>query len=1112
MKGLFRTSIVVFAAILFSSNSGAQDLNGSWTDKEAKTEFWIEETDSSLTVTTFTGNTFSGVREGDQLNLLFKYGSLEEISSRISPETRLQMLKDGIVMKGAVEKSPLNADIIRLTYYNPVYSRGKKIRDSLSYYVLTKTPLRFENKNGKPIQLVTDISHPYPVITIDEISAGQVSLSKGIATFTISGQVHDAIADMVKDKADIKKVVLGYIDPESENEEEDEDQMEISLNKQASADGEDPWRPFPFEGRFSKQVSIPVWPGEVSVTVSATNIAGNTGYDGFTLTIDDDQTRVIAIKHQENTDPGFFNPVMIKVYDPSPLNPEGEELPEVVLMNGKKIGLRALPEEGSGAFRSELPIIALSKPVMGIENILNPFAEDASDTIAYRNYSEPFYWSYTEHSPPNYYTYAGGTTVKHHLRSALFRKWKIESAVVTYDDGKKDDRYINVTVDSTLPPSNGNEPGYVLKLQIRDLAGLIGNEKKTFRFTLKEKNSTRRVVAHENFIGAFSTTYRLKLVILTFDGLAYHALDSLIRNPGAASSIPTFKKVFQGGYNMDRPALSALPTITWCNWPGIFAMQPPGLHGVIGNAFFGREIAGKEPYAIGGHGTTDEKIAQVLKGRGTAYDGKLASSGGLMNAAKGNSGSLYDNLGASFHMGNAKLNVISVHQWYSKTTSGKVSVSNFYYPNWWKYGTKRLLRFTEHSEKAARLMDRISGKLAAEQFEQRLHHFDVLTVYFPGADNIAHAIGQSPNDLTGNYPAGPKIPNDSIPLYAIKQHLIWHSDRNLNRLISRIEDRGYLYATLFAITGDHGLHAFQNTSDFNLTLYKKDRQDVGGMKPLFESLGFNVWEIDSTVITPDGQVVTLGEKINQQSLVYAPNGGMGQIYLRSAGKTWQQPPLQSDIDKVVARLYIEAVTGGYRNPVSGRPGSYPQKLLYQKFWSKSNPSLGGSDFGALGKPPALFVKENFTADFKWVKFVDTTLAVQYGTLQEFINARKSITDARGNLLYPGFDWPEFIQRMNEMNDKNPGGSRTGDIVFFTDGYTGYMSINNGDELNGWHGGPSRSESYIPLFFNIPGNVVDETFISNAVNAAYREVQPQRNSLRNWDLGRVLVKIYDGLYK
>jgi hypothetical protein len=102
--------------------------------------------------------------------------------------------------------------------------------------------------------------------------------------------------------------------------------------------------------------------------------------------------------------------------------------------------------------------------------------------------------------------------------------------------------------------------------------------------------------------------------------------------------------------------------------------------------------------------------------------------------------------------------------------------------------------------------------------------------------------------------------------------------------------------------------------------------------------------------------------------------------------------------------------------------------------------------------------------------------------------------------------------MDEMNDKNPNGSRTGDIVFFTDGYNGYLSVNNTEGLNGWHGGPSRSESFVPLFFNIPGRVVKKDFIQKAVTDAWGEVQGQGRSFRNWDLGKVLVKIYDNLYK
>lgn len=45
------------------------------------------------------------------------------------------------------------------------------------------------------------------------------------------------------------------------------------------------------------------------------------------------------------------------------------------------------------------------------------------------------------------------------------------------------------------------------------------------------------------------------------------------------------------------------------------------------------------------------------------------------------------------------------------------------------------------------------------------------------------------------------------------------------------------------------------------------------------------------------------------------------------------------------------------------------------------------------------------------------------------------------------------------------GSRSGDIIILPDMKSGYATFVPGDALHGWHGGPSKEESEVPLMFN-----------------------------------------------
>lgn len=100
------------------------------------------------------------------------------------------------------------------------------------------------------------------------------------------------------------------------------------------------------------------------------------------------------------------------------------------------------------------------------------------------------------------------------------------------------------------------------------------------------------------------------------------------------------------------------------------------------------------------------------------------------------------------------------------------------------------------------------------------------------------------------------------------------------------------------------------------------------------------------------------------NIVYSPNGGMAQLYVRGAGD-WTDSPTAQDIELVAGALFIEAV-GGVATDPTGAVVRYPRigpppaySGLCPVLLPKLNAAFGpGLDNGALGDPPAIFVRVN----------------------------------------------------------------------------------------------------------------------------------------------------------
>jgi hypothetical protein len=624
------------------------------------------------------------------------------------------------------------------------------------------------------------------------------------------------------------------------------------------------------------------------------------------------------------------------------------------------------------------------------------------------------------------------------------------------------------------------EPGYAVRLRLSKETHLLPRK----RLVTALPRPRGADEEDEEYVGHFEVIRRLKTVIVAVDGLGHDSIEAVLNS--AAGAAPAFKRCFEEAANRGSPALSALPTVTWCNWPGVYSGNPPRTHGLIGNAFFDRTT---RPFAAASDG------ADNVPPSFDRADGVRAGFGAFNELASPAAGSIYDALAQAAGLRRA----LSAHNFYSRRGAA-IQVSQHQFPDFSRVRDSVAV-FPGHDIDAADALDRTTGDFAAATFAAD-QGYDVLSVYFPGPDNIAHAVGDDrASPFSPPYTPGPALPQVTVPLTAVSQHVLRKTDSELGKLVQVVESNGYLYATLFVLVADHGLHANHNTPAFNIELY---RAGGPGLHRLFETVGRTVWR---------GK---LGPAIESCDVVYAANGGMAQVYVRTQGRTWRDPPARGDIDRVAAMLFIECKGGRAVDPNNpARTATYNYLALYRDLAPKVNPARGGAlDGGACGDLPAIFVRvadtpggNHFQEDFRWLQFVDQiTQAPEYASIAAFLAKRRA--------LDPSFDWPELERRIDEMNDKLPAASRTGDILLFMDGAAGYLTVNQGDEFHGWHGGASRSESLVPLLFNVPesteiGDVVDESFILQALSELKQSVAPR--GLRNWDLRSVLVRAYSKLY-
>jgi len=987
--------------------------------------------------------------------------------------------------------------------------------------------ITFVDLRNREIELGTSFSHPRPVVKVGlgqdladiTLNDLKINAARATASVHIHGQVTCDIADTIADRSgDVKQVFVEIKQVHTTSQYQQVPIKVVNVSKVPAT----AFRPVetpadivhPFVGRFEADVEIPLTTGSNLVSVKAVNAIGLAGYDSFSIRVDsadfdfDENGKVLIrgisraqirdVVNHPSSDPGIFNPIWVFVTDKCLTKDNirdakatffGQQFPLIMQEDGRVRIDRPFIEVGQD----------LAKTV-NAPNIINAVARPEATKATYKTASKELSWSYTSQNHQNYYRYAAGTTVKHpYFDDLLLQGWSIDRVEIVEETGffgiaERVDTQSKLLKHDPLPAMKG-KGGRAFTIEIGTRA--VINPRKSLNLVVTKKGEKAKELKN---VARFEVV-PLKTIIVGVDGLAFASAKSVI-----AGKNPTkfFNMVFNNSVEHTKPALSAFPTVTFANWPGVFSGENPARHGWTGNAFFPREFVpggqreGNLRYPFGS--ANSEVLGRVpptagIDNRqnigialGPHRPGFLVDSFDMILRALPDAGSLYDELAASTAANpRRRLVCVSDRQFYSKSTSQSVEIHDTHF----EVNDPR-----GHDPVAARRLDVESGDEGLHRWNTFRNRLDVLTLYFPGPDNLAHAQGGTIGDVTNPSPA-------------IEEQLRRVTDEQLGRIIQQIIDDGYLNACLFALVADHGLHAFRNVDQFNITsAVTRNNVETLRLQALFDTAvpkGLNMPLWRNVGRGPDN----FHAEINSFRSVYSPSGGMAQIYLRGPDadlRTWQEPPRRRDIFDAGSLLFREAV--GYAGQL------YPD-LAPRKAAPASN--------GAFGNPPAIFVRvsdgkedqpknNHFLQDFRWVKGVEKAPQFEpmLDSVDAFLAARKAADKT--------FDWPEFKARLAELNHKNAAGSRTGDIIVVSDGVAGYLCINQVDGLSGWHGGATISESHVPLMFNMPGPVLvrpngktNPQFVHDGFDSAVetlmkRNLLAKDGQLRNWHLSRFIVDI------
>jgi predicted AlkP superfamily pyrophosphatase or phosphodiesterase len=998
-----------------------------------------------------------------------------------------------------------------------------------------------------------------------------------------------------------------------------------------------------FWGEFSETITMPVYGASETIVVEAANAVNNLGYASLVFNFDmaaDEQGEVISVSllsvdQPEPTERGLFLPVWAKITDGTIRS--DEDLTKTRLDVRQQEGvLHTVPvvkNEDTELTYGSQPLLVVTKPLkegVNAGNVVNVFDAQDNTLVAYYNVEDnksapadtldasqasaktKMTWGHvSEDSPPNYYSYAENTAVKIDWYSEVLNKpdfrikkvnvyERVRNAPVPRRLGKgkvwEEDEDIDVVSDVSdsqgLVKDKRGSPIYGHRFAVKLNEGAREFAKKRLGIVFEYRDEEGRIVTDHAYAAHFNAT-SLKTIILAVDGFAYDSVKQVIDStitygePGR-EELNAFAQIFKEGHtvNRDTPALSALPTITWANWPGVFGGGAPRDHGVLGNSFFRRDVSSDGPVFSGGKSLYEKVFQQA----GVALMGRMNS------LAKDDSGSIYDDIAEAMGRDeNDALYAYSVRPFYTKHDGDLVNMSKTHFPpdpaagkhSWeaaellddqseegWSYYTKQALEYVGELvsfhpyfwDGRANLKNLSVG--AGPEAERTWNaankdKLDVMSIYFPGPDNVGHSYGTLEDASVGagslwTDPSPTQAFDVINPVNGLAVQAENVTARGLSKLWARIRDDGYANAVMFALVADHGQHTYFGVDHRDEFISDAEAEEIDrrnalarihnlyaeDVEALFErpvedgGLGIPVWKRgeqldDSTVIVKGVPYDVPGARV-----IFSGNGGLGQFYVRSDRAGWEDLPSDDDVRDVAKYLakanviksrQLAVTSSGLNVPIQYREFDYTKGFespkIAQKYLDVGTDSAGITR-GAFGLPAAIFVRSDLHGyAYRWfdVQFErngegeilmeeleDSKGTPYFAPIVSGVDSRPidDFLAARGNP-----DWPDFKQRMAEMNDVD----RSGDIIVIMDGGKGYLALDNeGDSYPGWHGGPTVSESYVPLMVSMPGESFveiqgDSASVTDAPVALFQggDVPKENGSyLRNWELSRVLEAIHN----
>jgi len=441
-----------------------------------------------------------------------------------------------------------------------------------------------------------------------------INSEAGTATITLNGRIFCDIADLAEDSdADITQVTIAT--PKF-GEADGFNSMTVPLSISTQIPLEE-YLPFdsnniptgieqiqhPYIGFFEVDVPLQLIEGTTTILVQATNIIGNQGYDSISITTDTSRARIVEVQNNQGTERGLFKPVWMQIED-SFLTTENIETTRVNVFGER----RPIVKRGDNYY-ADRAFIQIARPlpdnitaanIRDVELAPEPteqlaIYESAVEDRTTPPVTEQLNWSYTaaKLEVPNNYKYAAGTTIALPWYSTLLNQgYKIndKSDIKVLRDELNnffttDEIDVNIEVlgFAEIEPRQGRN-GVEIYLRLNKDAHIKTLKQLEITFSKGNERTISR--------GAFFRVVPLKTIIVAIDGLAFQSANQVIDIPNS-----NFNQIFanavqdrDGTTGEPKPALAALPTITWANWPGVFSGQPPSEHGIQGNSFFPREM------------------------------------------------------------------------------------------------------------------------------------------------------------------------------------------------------------------------------------------------------------------------------------------------------------------------------------------------------------------------------------------------------------------------------------------------------------------------------------------------------------------------------------------